>query len=166
MTRGEPPTSGNEREMLVGWLDFHRETLAMKCQGLTPEQLTRRSVPPSTLSLAGLLRHLAEIERTYFQRVFAGRELRTIPFEEDPFREDPAADYSSAVDNDGAVAFDAWREAVRRAREVIGGTASLDDEGTSGLPMRFWLVKTLNEYARHNGHADLLRETIDGTVGE
>ena len=149
--------------MLVGWLDFHRETLAMKCDGLSSEQLAERSVPPSWLSLAGLLRHLAEIERTYFRRTFAGEEVAEIPFEEDPFREDPDADYSSVAGDD---ALTGWRDEVRLARDVIAGTASLDDEGNSGLPMRFWLVKTLNEYARHNGHADLLRERIDGVTGE
>lgn len=149
--------------MLVGWLEFHRETLAMKCEGLSAEQLAERAVPPSWLSLGGLLRHLAEIERSYFRRTFTGEDVPAIPFEEDPFREDPDADYSSVADRDPLAE---WREEVRRAREVIYGTKSLTDEGASGLPMRFWLVKTLNEYARHNGHADLLRECIDGVTGE
>ena len=149
--------------MLVGWLDFHRETLALKCEGLSPEQLAQRAVPPSTLSLAGLLRHMAEVERTYFRRVFAGEDVPAIPFEEDPFRDDPDVDYSVAPDADPLAG---WREEVRRAREVIYRTKSLTDAGNSGLPLRFWLVKTLNEYARHNGHADLLRECIDGVTGE
>jgi uncharacterized damage-inducible protein DinB len=149
--------------MLVGWLEFHRETLAIKCEGLSSEQLAERAVPPSWLSLAGLLRHMAEVERTYFRRTFAGEEVPAIPFEEDPFREDPDADYSAVAEDD---ALGAWREEVRRAREVIYRTKSLTDEGNSGLPLRFWLVKTLNEYARHNGHADLLRECIDGVTGE
>jgi len=149
--------------MLIGWLDFHRETLAMKCDGLSAERLAERAVPPSWLSLGGLLRHMAEIERTYFRRTFAGEDVPAIAFEEDPFREDPDADYSSVAGDDPLAD---WREEVRRAREVIDRTTSLTDEGNSGLPMRFWLVKVLNEYARHNGHADLLRECIDGTTGE
>ena len=150
--------------MLVGWLDYHRETLAMKCEGLSAEQLARAAVPPSWLSLAGLLRHMAEIERTYFRRTFAGEDVPAIAFEEDPFREDPEADYSS-------VARRATRSPTGARRSVVRARSStahesLTDEGNSGLPMRFWLVKTLNEYARHNGHADLLRERIDGTTGE
>ena len=152
--------------MLVGWLEFHRETLAMKCEGMSSDRLSERAVPPSALSLAGLLRHMAEIERTYFRRTFAGQEVAAIPFEDDPFREDPGADYSSATDNDGDVALATWRAEIGHARGIIDAATSLDDEGCSGLPLRFWLVKTLNEYARHNGHADLLRECIDGTVGE
>ena len=166
MTRPEPPLQGDERTMLVGWLDFHRETLAVKCDGLSSDQLSLRAIPPSTLSLAGLLRHMVEVERTYFRRTFAGRDVAAIPFEEDPFREDRYADYSSAPDNDGDVALANWRSEIQHARGIIDAVKSLDDEGSSGLPMRFWLVKTLNEYARHNGHADLLRECIDGTVGE
>ncbi len=149
--------------MLVGWLEYHRETLAMKCEGLTSEQLAERAVPPSWLSLAGLLRHMAEVERTYFQRTFADEDVPAIQFEEDPFREDADADYSSVADDDPLAD---WREEIRRAREVIYRATSLTDEGNSALPLRFWLVKMLNEYARHNGHADLLRECIDGTTGE
>jgi uncharacterized damage-inducible protein DinB len=152
--------------MLVGWLDFHRDTLAAKCQGLSAEQLDARSVPPSSLSLAGLVRHMAEVERTYFRRTFAGEDIPAIPFEEDPFREDPSADHASAPDEDPLVAIADWRQEVLKARVIISKTKSLTDEGNSGLPMRFWLVKTLNEYARHNGHADLLRECIDGVTGE
>jgi uncharacterized damage-inducible protein DinB len=152
--------------MLVGWLDFHRDTLAAKCQGLSAEQLDARSVPPSSLSLAGLVRHMAEVERTYFRRTFAGEDIPAIPFEEDPFREDPSADYASAPDEDPLVAIADWRQEVLKARVIISDTKSLTDEGSSGLPLRFWLVKTLNEYARHNGHADLLRESIDGVTGE
>jgi uncharacterized damage-inducible protein DinB len=152
--------------MLVGWLDFHRDTLAAKCQGLSAEQLDARSVPPSSLSLAGLVRHMAEVERTYFRRTFAGEDVPAILFEEDPFREDASLDYSTAPDNDPLIAIADWRQEVTKARVIISKTKSLTDEGNSGLPMRFWLVKTLNEYARHNGHADLLRECIDGVTGE
>ncbi len=152
--------------MLVGWLDFHRETLAAKCGGLTGEQLSTRPLGFTALSLAGLLRHLAEVERTYFTRVFAGEEIDAIPFEDDPFREESGNDYSAAPDEDGVAALSSWRAAVGRSRIVIDRTKSLTDTGSSDLPMRFWLVKTLNEYARHNGHADLLREAIDGVTGE
>jgi len=152
--------------MLVGWLDFHRETLGVKCDGLSAEQLAARSVPPSALSLAGLVRHLAEIERTYFRRTFAGDSVASEPYEDDPFREEAPDSIEAAPDNDPTVALTVWRQEVEAARHIIARTESLDDRGHSGLPMRFWLIKTLNEYARHNGHADLLRERIDGTTGE
>jgi uncharacterized damage-inducible protein DinB len=152
--------------MLTGWLDFHRDTLLTKCEGLTPEQLNERSASPSTMSLAGLVRHLSEIERTYFRRTFTGEDVPSIPFEEDPFREDADTDYSSAPDEDPSVAIANWRQEVTAARVIIADAKSLTDEGNSGLPLRFWLLKTLNEYARHNGHADILRERIDGSIGE
>jgi len=152
--------------MLTGWLDFHRDTLALKCDGLTAEQLNERSAPPSAMSLAGLVRHMSEIERTYFRRTFAGEDVSPIPFEEDPFREDPNVDYSSAPDEDPTVAIENWRREVAKARDIISATESLTDQGRSHGTLRFWLVKTLNEYARHNGHADLLRERIDGATGE
>ena len=157
---------GSEKDMLVGWLNFHRETLLLKCDGLTPEQLSERSVPPSSLSLAGLVRHLAEIERTYFRRTFAGEAVPDLPYEEDPFREEAPTDFAAAPDNDPHVAIALLREEISHAQRIIEGVASLEDSGESGLPMRFWLIKTLNECARHNGHADLVRERIDGQTGE
>jgi hypothetical protein len=152
--------------MLVGWLDFHRETLALKTHDLTSEQLSARPITSSAMSLLGLLRHLTEIERTYFRRVYAGQDLPDLPFGEDPFGETPSSDFDAAATAGTDVALNAWRTEVNEARKIIANATSLDDPGDSGLPMRFWLVKTLNEYARHNGHADLVRELIDGTTGE
>lgn len=157
---------GDERTMLVGWLDFHRQTLGLKCEGLNAEQFARRPIPSSTMSLLGLVRHLTEIERTYFRRVFAGEDLPDLPFGDDPFGEGPDTDFAEASLADPRQALSAWSSEVDRAREVIGRAASLEDRGPSGLPLRFWLVKTLNEYARHNGHADVIRELVDGTIGE
>lgn len=164
--RQDPPVNGSERDLLVGWLDFHRETLALKCAGLKAGQLDQRALQPSSLSLAGLVRHMAEIERTYFQRVFAGREIAALSHEDDPFRETEGADYGDAPDSDPRTALEMWRKEIEAARLVISETRDMADTGASGLPLRFWLVKTLNEYARHNGHADLLREQIDGQTGE
>lgn len=152
--------------MLVGWLDFHRETLAIKAGGLGPDQFAARPIANSAISLLGLVRHLTEIERTYFRRVFAGAEVPDLPFGVDPFGEEPGSDFASAAAASPDEALDAWRAEVEAAREVIDSAASLDDRGESGLPLRFWLIKTLNEYARHNGHADVIRELIDGTTGE
>lgn len=152
--------------MLVGWLDFHRETLAIKVEGLAPEQLSVRPIANSATSLLGLVRHLTEIERTYFRRVFAGEELPDLPFGVDPFGEEPGSDFASAAAAAPSEALNAWRSEVDAARQVIDSAASLDDRVQSGLPLRFWVIKTLNEYARHNGHADIVRELIDGTTGE
>src|SRR5687767_1912227 len=102
---------GSERAMLVGWLDYHRDTLATKCDKLTAEQLNARPIASSALSLAGLMRHLGEVERTYFQRVFAGRDVPMGLFEDDPFHEDPSADYTLSQDEDPMVARANWRKA-------------------------------------------------------
>lgn len=152
--------------MLVGRLDFHRETLTLKCDGLTSEQLARRPVEGSATSLLGLLRHLTEIERTYFRRVFAGEDLPDLDWGEDPFGEIAGSEFEHAALRPPEEALAAWRAEADAARAVIAATPSLDDRGESGLPLRFWLVKTLNEYARHNGHADVVRELVDGATGE
>jgi hypothetical protein len=99
MPRDDPPLEGDERTMLVGWLDFHRETLAMKVGGLTSEQLAGRPIPNSATSLLGLVRHLTEIERTYFRWVFGGQDLPALPFGTDPFGEEPESEFASAVDS-------------------------------------------------------------------
>ena len=165
-TRREPPIFGDERTMLTGWLDFHRETLAMKASRLSADDLARRPVATSAMSLLGLVRHLTEIERTYFGQVFGGQDLPLLPFGDDPFGEGPDDDFAVAASPSPDDALAMWRAEVARARAVIAAAPSLDDVGHSELPLRFWLVKTLNEYARHNGHADLLRELIDGVTGE
>ena len=164
--RAEPPIDGDERTMLVGWLDFHRETLVMKVEGVSADQFAARPVPGSATSLMGLVRHLTEIERTYFRRVFAGEDVPALPFGEDPFGETPDGAFTGAPEEAPEAALAAWRVEVDASRRIIDRTASLDERGDSGLPLRFWLVKTLNEYARHNGHADIVRELIDGTTGE
>lgn len=166
MTRADPPLEGDERTMLVGWLDFHRERLAMKTEGLTAEQLATRPLASSAISLLGLVRHLTEIERTYFRRVYAGEDVPALPFGEDPFGETPGSDVDVTAAGLTEATLGAWRSEVDEARRIIANVRSLDERGESGLPLRFWLVKTLNEYARHNGHADIVRELIDGTVGE
>ncbi|HUQ40097.1 MAG TPA: DinB family protein [Acidimicrobiales bacterium] len=164
--REDPPVEGDERTMLVGWLDFHRDTLALKTAGLSPGDFARRPVVGSALSLLGLVRHLTEIERTYFRRVFAGEDLPDLAFGEDPFGETPGGDFDACAAHPPEEALAAWQAEVDVARSIIRGTPSLDDPRQSGLPLRFWLVKTLNEYARHNGHADIVRELLDGTTGE
>jgi hypothetical protein len=161
--RPDGPLTGDERAMLQGFLDWHRATLLHKCTGLTGRQLAERTVPPSTLSLLGLVRHMAKVERTWFRRRFAGVALdalygggnrRDADFEDlDP--DDAAADYARLVEE--------WR----LADAAVAG-ASLDDTFTHDgevHSLRLVYLHLIQEYARHNGHADLLRERLDGVTG-
>ncbi|MGW5879355.1 DinB family protein [Nocardiopsis terrae] len=163
--RPAPPRGGTEAEVLTGYLDWHRGTLEAKCGGLTPEQLSARSVAASSLSLHGLVRHLAAVERWWLRIQFAGEDLPLLYYSD----EDPDQDFDR-LDGDPAEAFAAWRAEVERSREIVAAAGSLDEAGTeerSGEPveLRAVLVKLIAEYARHNGHADLLRESIDGATG-
>jgi uncharacterized damage-inducible protein DinB len=160
-----PSSTAGEREMLRGFLDFHRATLAMKCEGLSDEDLRRRSMPPSTLSLLGLVRHLAEVERAWFRRVLNGEDV--------PLVWSDAGDFQVAYDTTGAdrdQAFAAWRAEVDRSRAIELAAESLDVTGYSArweedVSLRMVMLHMIHEYARHNGHADFLREAIDGAVG-
>jgi len=168
------PRLGDEKTTLKEFLRFQRLTLEIKCEGLDAEQLARRSVEPSTMSLLGLVRHLAEIERGTFRELMAGQDVPRL--------------FCSATDRDGdfdgavpdpqvvAEAWDAWRAEVDFATRFVADAPSLDitgddplnQHGSGGGPMslREVLVGTIEEYARHLGHADLLRERIDGRVGQ
>jgi uncharacterized damage-inducible protein DinB len=163
--RPEPPLTGGERETLRAFLDFHRATLAMKCDGLTDEQLRERSMPPSTLTLLGLVRHLAEVERTWFRRVIAGEDIGLVWSESGDFQE--AYD---AAGSTRAEAFAAWEAEVEHARRIERAAESLDVTGHNArwgedVSLRLVMLHLIHEYARHNGHADLLREGVDGTTG-
>ena len=160
-----PPLLADERESLRAFLDFHRATLALKCEGLTDEQLRRQASPPSTLSLLGLVRHMAEVERTWFRRVIAAEDVPLVWSDSGDFQQ--AYD---ARDADVAEAFEAWRREIEHARRIEREAASLDVTGHQArwgedVSLRLVMLHMLHEYARHNGHADLIREAIDGTVG-
>ena len=163
--RISPPVVASEREMLRAFLDYHRATLAMKCEGLSDHQLRRRSMPPSTLTLLGLVRHLAEVERAWFRRVINGEDLPLVWSEE--------GDYQVAYDastSNRQEAFAAWDAEVEHSRRIEREAESLDVVGRharSGedVSLRLVMLHLIHEYARHNGHADFLREAIDGTVG-
>jgi len=160
-----PPSFGSERDMLRTFLDYHRATLAMKCAGLTDEELRQQSMPPSTLSLLGLVRHMAEVERAWFRRVFENHDA--------PMVWSDKIDFQAAYDasrSTRAEAFTAWEAEVENSRRIERAAASLDLAGYQPrwgeeVSLRMVLVHVLLEYGRHNGHADLLREGIDGTVG-
>ena len=157
-----PPNAG-ERETLAAFLDWQRETLLLKCSGLDAAALATRSVPPSDLSLLGLLRHLADAERHWFRRVLAREPVR------DAFEQSAWA--GSVADPDVvAQARATWRAEADYARRFVAAAPSLDVTGEEPeygtVSLRWVLVHMIEEYARHNGHADLLRERIDGAVGE
>ncbi|WP_137990662.1 DinB family protein [Streptomyces vilmorinianum] len=165
--RTEPSTTAGEREMLEGWLDYHRQTLALKCEGLDGAQLRTASAPPSGLSLLGLVRHMAEVERGWFRRILAGdRPGRIYSTEEDPDR----AFHVTEADT-WEEAYATWQAEVDQAR-AIAAAHGLDDLGAgkhrSGetFSLRWIYTHMIEEYARHNGHADLLRERIDGATGD
>ncbi|QNP73455.1 DinB family protein [Streptomyces roseirectus] len=159
-----PPWTGDERGMLEGWLDFHRGTLATKCSGLDDKQVRQAAAEPSELTLLGLVQHLAEVERNWFQRAFAGLDVPHVYGEETGFPLSPDRGLDEALAD--------WRREIARGRELTAGR-SLDDLGhvpdgpLAGTPinLRWILVHLIEEYARHNGHADILREAIDGTKG-
>ncbi|MEV7320453.1 DinB family protein [Streptomyces sp. NPDC093970] len=163
--RTGPPAFGSEREMLRAFLDYHRATLAMKCEGLTDEELRQRSMPPSTLSLLGLVRHMAEVERAWFRRVFEDREAPMVWSDEIDFQ--AAYDASASTRQE---AFTAWEAEVAVSRRIEREAGSLDRAGyqprwEEEVSLRMVMIHVLLEYGRHNGHADFLREGVDGTVG-
>ncbi|MEV4889404.1 DinB family protein [Nonomuraea sp. NPDC055795] len=161
-----PPLIADEREMLRSYLDFHRATLAMKCDGLSDEQLRSRSMPPSTLSLMALVRHMAEVERHWFRRVVGGEDLPMV-------WSATLWDFQTAYDDTGATreeAFGAWEAEVEHARRIERAADSLDLTSYNArweaeVSLRMVMLHLIHEYARHNGHADFLREAVDGTVG-
>ncbi|MEU9047937.1 MULTISPECIES: DinB family protein [unclassified Kitasatospora] len=150
--------------MLRGFLDFHRATLAMKCEGLSDEQLRQRSSPPSTLSLLGLVRHMADVERTWFRRVINGEDLPLVWSDSDYQASYDAADATRAE------AFAGWQAEVEHSRRIELAAETLDVTGyqarwDADVSLRLVMLHLIHEYARHNGHADFLREAIDGVVG-
>ncbi|MBO0703185.1 MAG: DinB family protein [Candidatus Dormibacteraeota bacterium] len=168
----DPRDSGaelrDERSTLVEYLRAYRLTAEMKCAGLDAEQLARRSVPPSTMSLLGLIRHLADVERNWFRRVLAGQDVPPIY----GTMEDRDAGWNGAVPDPRVVeqAWADWRAEVAFAERQLEGERDLGRivHTRRGEPVqvRDVLVHLIEEYARHCGHADLLREAIDGRVGQ
>jgi hypothetical protein len=163
--RLDPPFEADERATLTGFLDFHRATLALKCEGLTDDQLRQQAAPPSGLSLLGLVRHLAEVQRNWFRPVLGGAEMAGI------FA--PGMDFEAAFQNvataDVAEAFRAWHAECDHARVLVAAAPSFDVSGLRGgirVSLRFVMTHMIEEYCRHNGHADLLRENLDGSTGE
>jgi uncharacterized damage-inducible protein DinB len=161
----DPPFEADERTTLTAFLDFLRDTLALKCEGLTDDQLRERAVPPSSLSLLGLVRHMAEVERNWFRPVLGGEEMAGF-FSSDLDWEVAFRDVATA---DVAEAFRFWRAECDHARELVAAAPSFDVTGfrRSGyVSLRWVMTHMIEEYARHLGHADLIRERLDGSTGE
>ncbi|MCY0939500.1 DinB family protein [Streptomyces sp. H34-S4] len=163
--RTRPVLMGDERATLTSVLQWQRDTLMMKCAGLSDEQLRRRAVAPSELSLLGLVRHLAEVERGWFLNVVGGEDVRGY------FPKNEAGEWTAfhVDDADVAGSFKIWEDTCARSRAIVDAAESLDVNGSyedQGYSLHYVLAHMIEEYARHNGHADLLRQAIDGTTGE
>jgi uncharacterized damage-inducible protein DinB len=164
-TRRDPPANGNERATLQGFLDYHRDTLMWKCSGLTDEQLTARPLPTTNLSLLGLVRHLADVERSWFRRRVAGEDAPPIFYTE----AEPDLDIDPPADADPLSDIDTFKAEVAAAQDAVrdrplDGTF-LSSRGST-ISLRWVYLHMIEEYARHNGHADLIRQAIDGVTGE
>jgi uncharacterized damage-inducible protein DinB len=162
--RSEPVYLLGDRTMLEAWLDFHRTTLLLKCEGLDDASRKARPVATSRLSLHGLVRHMAEVERNWFSRVLLAAP-DTAPIWYDPAVEDSELIPLDDADWDADVA--AWQAECERSRANAAGK-DLDYTGTrrgESVSLRWIYVHMIEEYARHNGHADLIRELLDGAVG-
>jgi len=162
--RLDPPRVAEERAMYQAWLDFHRGTLLWKCAGLTDEQLKTASAAPSRLTLLGLLRHMSEVERSWFRSRSAGLALPDLYCLDD----DQDGDFDNVADAVVEQNLATFRAECQAADEAVRAK-SLDDtfDGRDGpISLRWVYVHMIEEYARHNGHADLLRERVDGATGD
>ncbi|GAC1611173.1 MAG: DinB family protein [Mycobacteriales bacterium] len=173
--RPRPPQDGDEISTLLGFLEAQRATLEWKCQGLNDEQL-RVVLPPSSVTLAGLLKHLAYVEDYWFSEV-VGREQTPEPWASADTAADPDWEWTSAADDSADDLRALWGQRVERSRAIVkrqlqgssaGAMAYVHPAwgGQGHVSFRWVLVHMIEEYARHNGHADLIRESIDGQTGE
>jgi uncharacterized damage-inducible protein DinB len=164
--RVDPPFGSSERPALREWLEYHRATLELKCAGLDREGLIARPVPSSLLSLHGLVRHMAEVERSWFRRVLEGQDAPPLYYDD----EHPDGDFEFIEAADWTADLATWRAECDAARAIEAAAPSLEVTGTSRrgsiVDLRWIMIHMIEEYARHNGHADLLRELVDGSVGE
>ncbi|MFD0250719.1 DinB family protein [Streptomyces sp. NPDC127113] len=166
--RREPDTDADERTMLEGWIEYHRQTLAWKCEGLTDEQLRTASVSPSGLTLMGLVRHMAEVERSWYRRVLAAEDAGPIYYSD----ANPDGEFRVTASDTWQEARASWQAEIEAARRNAAGF-SLDDMGRGKhartgerFNLRWIHTHMIEEYARHNGHADLIRECLDGATGD
>lgn len=171
MDRTDPQLDGDELTLLSQYLDYHRATLLMKCAGLSQAQLGQR-LPPSTLTLAGLLKHMTLVELSWFEERMLGQALGD-PWDSVDWKADPDWEHRTALDDDPAELIRNYEDACERSRAVVRQVGDLDAPSVElsrreGRPftLRWIMFHMIEETARHNGHADLLREAIDGVTGE
>lgn len=171
--RPEPPEAAGELDTLVGFLEFHRATLAWRCAGLDAEQLDR-ALAPSPITLGGLLKHLACVEDYWFVEVIAGKPASP-PWDQVDWEADRDWDWHSAAQDTPEQLLALWQTSVERSRGELAAALALGGDGRLGrrapgakgrFSLRWVLTHLVEEYARHNGHADLVRESIDGQTGE
>jgi uncharacterized damage-inducible protein DinB len=171
--RPEPPLAADEVATLLGYLDYQRATLAWKARGLDAAGL-RATVGASSMTLGGLLKHMALVEESWFSRRLHARD-RQPPWDTVDWQADPDWEWHSAAEDTPEQLFALWQGAVARSRSLVA--EALADGGLEQLAKRGWpdgrlpslrwiLCHMIEEYARHNGHADLLRESVDGQTGE
>jgi uncharacterized damage-inducible protein DinB len=171
--RPEPPLTGDETATLLGFLDYQRATMAWKCAGLDAAGL-RATVGASSMTLGGILKHLAYVEDDWSARWLHGRD-RQPPWDTVDWKGDPDWEWHSAADDSPEQLLTLWQDALARSRSLV--SEALADGGLDGLARRAWpdgrapslrwiLCHLIEEYARHNGHADLIRESVDGLTGE
>jgi uncharacterized damage-inducible protein DinB len=173
--RPEPPHEAGEAATLTGFLDYQRGTLAWKCRGLSDEQL-RVALPPATMTLGGMLKHMACVEDGWFTEVAAEQPLPE-PWASVDWDADPNWEWRTAASDSGEALRALWAERVERSRAVLKGQLSSGADkalsqahpawgGQDRVSLRWILTHMIEEYARHNGHADLIRESLDGETGE
>jgi hypothetical protein len=166
ITRQSTVPLAGERQLLEAWLDIHRQTLLGTCSGLTADELRQRSAPPSTMSLLGLVRHMTDVERGWFRRRIAGEDIGFLYSSE----ADPDGEFDNVGGADAEQDFAAYLAEVELARQAAAGRG-LDEtfyhpRHQADMSVRWVYLHMIEEYARHNGHAGLLRERIDGTTGD
>ena len=171
MSRTDPALDADEATILAQFLDFHRATLLWKIEGLTADQLSARPVASTELTLAGLVKHLALVEDDWFQCIFSGLGLSE-PWTSAPFDDDPDWEFHTAPTDSPEDLIALYEAACARSREVVNAAASLDQSSVGRsrrgdvFTLRWILLHMIEETARHNGHADILREALDGATGE
>jgi uncharacterized damage-inducible protein DinB len=173
MGRPEPPLAGDEAATLLGFLDYQRATFAWKCSGLDSVAL-KAKVGASSMTLGGMLKHMAYVESSWFSRSLCGRD-REPPWDTVDWESDPDWEWHSAdLDSPGQL-HALWQDAVRQSRSLVAGAlagAGLEQLAVRTFPdgrspsLRWIVCHMIEEYARHNGHADLIRESVDGVTGE
>ena len=165
ITRPDDVLTGEERAVLQALLDWHRQTLLWKCSGLTAGQLKARAVPTSALTLLGLVRHLTIVERSWFRERAAGQAVERLYWDDD----NPDGDFDDVADADAESDHATYLAEIELARDAVKGVPLEHEFATARRPaisVRWVYLHMIEEYARHNGHADLLRERIDGATGD